>query len=166
MQPIVGLRQGCNLSPMIFRRVLSDVMATLKGPWEERGFGLDIAECRLLYVAWSDDTWLVAKLPAELNVMIRELRTAARSVGLELRLNKCKWAEVRRKDQPATRVSPEHAELSTMDHSAGAGRHDDAHSRSARQHDRGPCFRIHTRTHCGQGVASLPQQGPPLAQPR
>lgn len=45
-----------------------------------------------------------------------ELEDAARRVGLELRLNKCKWAEVRCRDQPATRVSHEHAELSAMPH--------------------------------------------------
>lgn len=68
--PVVGLRQGCSLSSM--------VMATLRQSWIDRGCGLSIAERRLLYLAWADDTWLVAKSPAESNAMVQELRTAVR----------------------------------------------------------------------------------------
>lgn len=39
-------------------------MATLKRPWEASEVGLNIVECHLLYVAWADDTWLVAESSA------------------------------------------------------------------------------------------------------
>lgn len=69
---------------------------------------------RLLCVAWADETWLTARSPEELIAMICELKAAAKTMGLELRLTECKWAEVRRPDQQATPVSRACHELRCM----------------------------------------------------
>lgn len=46
--------------------------------------------------------------------MIQELLAEARTVGLELRLSKCKWAQGKRPDQSDVGPQPEHAELAAM----------------------------------------------------
>lgn len=57
---------------MVLRWVLSNVMETLRLSAKGRGYGLDICESRLLHLVWEDDTWLVAKPPADLNAMVEE----------------------------------------------------------------------------------------------
>lgn len=59
---IAGLRQGCDLSPMVFRWILEDSMAMLRPSWEERGFGIDLGDrSPLTYLCWADDAWTTAR---------------------------------------------------------------------------------------------------------
>lgn len=166
MQPVVGLRQGCSLSPIVFRWVLSDIMETLQRRWRDRGCGLSVAECRLLYVAWADHTWLVVKSPAESHAMIQELRAEARSVGLELRLSKCTWAQVNRCDQSPAEPAPEQVDgrdgpcsRNGMCERAGSPGAYAGRLHATNQHDRRPS--LERFPHEGAGAA---QQGEPAGQ--
>lgn len=76
--------------------------------------GVPVGPHRLLNVAWADDTWLTARSPAELGVMMRELNDAAAKVGILLGLPTCRRAEVRRLDRTAQPATEEYAELREM----------------------------------------------------
>lgn len=100
IRPTVGLRQGCSLSPLVFRWVMEDLVAEARREWNAAGCGFQMDDELLHILAWADDTWLFASSRRQLCRMVGILRRVAEQVvGLELRLDKCTWAEVRRKDQ-------------------------------------------------------------------
>lgn len=97
IQPTVGLRQGCSLSPLACRWVMEDLMAEARDIWTAAGNGMWLDAALLQVLAWADDTWLFATCTSQLGRMIGVLREIAKRVGgLELRLEKYTWAEVSR----------------------------------------------------------------------
>lgn len=105
--PSVGLRQGCSVSPMIFRWTMEEVFEAVKPQWEARGCGLSIDGSRMTHICWAYDMWLIAQSAAELDWMIGSLEQAAHDiVGLDLRLGKCKWARIHRRGRDAPELRP------------------------------------------------------------
>lgn len=87
--PPIGLRQGCGVSPMIFRWTMEEVFKVVMQQWRARGCGLSIDGSYMTHICWADDTWLSAKTAAELDWMIGALEKAAHDIaGLDLRLGK------------------------------------------------------------------------------
>lgn len=48
---------------MVFRWVLENILAPLRENRKLIGMGVAVGSGRLLYVAWADDTWLIAHGP-------------------------------------------------------------------------------------------------------
>lgn len=93
IRPSIGLRQGCSLSPLVFRWVMEDAVDSKREAWVRLGLGFKLGEHVLTCLAWADDTWLVAASAEGLNSMIGILKDIAwRTACLQLRPEKCTWA--------------------------------------------------------------------------
>lgn len=112
-----GLRQGCSVSPMLFRWILEDILAELEPEWQTKGYGVDVNGRRPYILCWADVTWAFAESADALDSMIASIqRIAARKAGLHLRLQKCTWTAIQRKgtENPAFEPNSRHAALTKM----------------------------------------------------
>lgn len=55
-----SLKQGCSVSPMIFRRTREDVHGEMIPFWESLGLGVVLDGTRIFVIRWADDTWVLA----------------------------------------------------------------------------------------------------------
>lgn len=107
VSPTIGLRQGCGVSPMVFRWIMEDIFVEVQEDWRRRECELLAGRGRLMYICWADDTWLFAKSAGELSYVVQTLEdTAQRMAGLESRLPKCQWTRIHRPGQDMVELRP------------------------------------------------------------
>lgn len=93
IHPSIGLRQGCSLSPVVFRWVMEDTIDAAREEWSRLGLGVSFGEHVLTCLAWADDTRLFAAIAQGLKTMVGILNNIAwRTAGLQLQPDKCTWA--------------------------------------------------------------------------
>lgn len=81
-RPNIGLRQGCSLSPLSFRRVIEYCVAEARAAWNSQIPGLHLGEIPLQGAARADDQWLYASRMA---LIVDHLQQCARDrTGLRL----------------------------------------------------------------------------------
>lgn len=81
-----GVRQGDPLSPKIFIAVLESVFRRMN--WEN--YGLNILGRKLNHLRFADDLILVSDNPTDLKIMLEELDTQSKLVGLSMNMSKTK----------------------------------------------------------------------------
>uniref|UniRef100_A0A914WH86 Reverse transcriptase domain-containing protein n=1 Tax=Plectus sambesii TaxID=2011161 RepID=A0A914WH86_9BILA len=82
-----GVRQGDTLSPKLFVLCLQHALDSFD--WAQRG--LKVGDQRLPYLAYADDSVLLARDFDELQSMADDLFTACAAIGLNVNVAKTKW---------------------------------------------------------------------------
>jgi hypothetical protein len=83
------------MSPLSFTNTVREAMAPVKAAWNAKKLGTiigsdDLSESRLCYIMFADDTTLVAKSKRAIKIMIKDIREALGTIGLNLNAEKCK----------------------------------------------------------------------------
>lgn len=78
-----GIKQGCNISPLLFSLFIDDLQDVLLG-------GIEFAGVTIKLLLYADDIVLIAKNPAALQLMINRLEKYCDDWGLTVNLNKSK----------------------------------------------------------------------------
>ncbi|CAE8646981.1 unnamed protein product [Polarella glacialis] len=86
-----GTKQGDPISPVLFNAVLEKAMRKARQRWDEKGYGIEVEQGRLLQnLRFADDVLLVASSLHDLREMLGDLMEVAKEVGLEMHLGKTK----------------------------------------------------------------------------
>ena len=88
-----GTKQGDPISPSLFSAVLQHALVGTVQSWVGRNLGLCLGSSAsdiLTNLRFADDILLMAKSRNEVEVMLRDLKSAAAKVGLELHMGKTK----------------------------------------------------------------------------
>lgn len=83
-----GVRQGDPMSPKLFLAVLEEIFKNLK--WKERKKGIKIEGKYLSNLRFADDLVILANSATELRILLQELSTQSKNVGLEMNQQKTK----------------------------------------------------------------------------
>ena len=84
----VGLRQGCILSPGLFKLYAEYIMRN--AGLEEAQAGIKIAEWNINNLRYADDTTLVAESEEELKSLLMKVKNESEKAGLKLHIQKTK----------------------------------------------------------------------------
>ena len=85
---IVGVRQGCILSPCLFNFYAEYIMRNAK--LEEAQAGIKIARRDINNLRYADDTTLMAESEEELKSLLMKVKEESGKVGLKLNIQKTK----------------------------------------------------------------------------
>lgn len=95
IHPSIGLRQGCSLSPLVFRWLIEGTIGEARAEWSRLGLGIALGEHVFACLAWAYGTWHFAASEQNLNTMVGIFKDIAwRTAGLQLRPDKCTWAHI------------------------------------------------------------------------
>lgn len=78
-----GIKQGCNLSPLLFTLFIDDLVEVLPG-------GVQIGESKIKLLKFADDIVMFAKTPDVLQLMLNRLESYCSNWGLTVNLDKSK----------------------------------------------------------------------------
>lgn len=87
-----GIKQGCNISPLLFSLFIDDLNESLCG-------GIEIGSILIKLLLYADDLVLLAKYPTTLQRMINRLEEYCLDWGLTVNLNKSKIMIVRKESR-------------------------------------------------------------------
>ena len=88
-----GTKQGDPLSTLLFNAVLESIFRRLKQTWARKKFGLELSTNASRYITnlrFADDVLLFARTRRSLQIMIKDLQTAAAETGLHIHPEKSK----------------------------------------------------------------------------
>ena len=86
-----GLPQGAPESPLIFTLVTELVLRPLLGKWKRNGMGWFLDLFSLCNVCYADDIVLASKSKESLELMLSDVITSFKDVGLDVSYQKCHW---------------------------------------------------------------------------
>ena len=86
-----GLPQGAPESPLIFTMIFEMLVRRLETKWRSQSLGFCLDGLKVFCVCYADDMILLADSPAPLELMINDLVSAFRDLGLGVGADKTHW---------------------------------------------------------------------------